>query len=147
MCAIRNYVEKREIRHDHERPNRDGKIEEQVTSPSNESSYIDATPAKLSDCNSASSSRQRSKILGLQTDIEVLKSELLKFIYEHGQEGFMPLRKQLRGQGRVDIEKAITRMGGFRRIASLMNLSLAYKHRKPKGYWDNLANLEEEVSD
>ncbi|KAK9292247.1 hypothetical protein L1049_020211 [Liquidambar formosana] len=64
---------------------------------------------------------------------------------KHGQEGFMPMRKQLRKHGRVDIEKAITRMGGFRRIASLMNLSLAYKHRKPKGYWDNLENLEEEI--
>ncbi|CDP07990.1 unnamed protein product [Coffea canephora] len=28
----------------------------------------------------------------------------------------------------------------------LMNLSLAYKHRKPKGYWDNLENLQEEIS-
>ncbi|CAL5368816.1 unnamed protein product [Camellia sinensis] len=37
-------------------------------------------------------------------------------------------------------------MGGFRRIASLMNLSLAYKHRKPKGYWDDLENLQEEIS-
>ncbi|KAJ6860439.1 hypothetical protein NC651_036736 [Populus alba x Populus x berolinensis] len=27
-----------------------------------------------------------------------------------------------------------------------MNLSLAYKHRKPKGYWDNLENLQEEIS-
>lgn len=58
----------------------------------------------------------------------------------------MPMRKQLRKHGRVDIEKAITRMGGFRRISSLMNLSLAYKHRKPKGYWDSLENLQEEVS-
>lgn len=82
---------------------------------------------------------------GLQRDVEVLKSELLTFISAHGQDGFMPMRKQLRKYGRVDIEKAITRMGGFRRIASLMNLSLAYKQRKPKGYWDNLENLEEEV--
>ncbi|WCJ37722.1 Polyketide cyclase / dehydrase and lipid transport protein [Euphorbia peplus] len=65
---------------------------------------------------------------------------------EHGQEGFMPMRKQLRLHGRVDIEKAITRMGGVRRIASIMNLSLAYKGRKPKGYWDNLENLQEEIS-
>lgn len=58
----------------------------------------------------------------------------------------MPMRKQLRKHGRVDIEKAITRMGGFRRISSLMNLSLAYKHRKPKGYWDSLENLQDEIS-
>lgn len=95
------------------------------------------------DC--ADQTKQRARIPGLQRDIEVLKSEILKFISEHGQEGFMPMRKQLRSHGRVDIEKAITRMGGFRRIAVMMNLSLAYKYRKPKGYWDNLENLQEEV--
>ncbi|KAJ7957079.1 Cyclase/dehydrase family protein [Quillaja saponaria] len=98
------------------------------------------------DYNVQSSSKQRPRVPGLQRDIEVLKSELLKFIADHGQEGFMPMRKQLRLHGRVDIEKAIARMGGFRRIATIMNLSLAYKHRKPKGYWDNLENLEEEIS-
>lgn len=112
---------------------------------SNGSSYNFNMEAKDSECIS-NSSRQRPKVPGLQRDIEVLKSELLNFISEHGQEGFMPMRKQLRKHGRVDIEKAITRMGGFRRIASLINLSLAYKHRKPKGYWDNLENLQEEVS-
>lgn len=101
---------------------------------------------EVSDCSCQSSSRQRPRVPGLQRDIEILKAELLKFISDHGQEGFMPMRKQLRSHGRVDIEKAITHMGGFRRIASLMNLSLAYKHRKPKGYWDNLENLQEEVS-
>lgn len=89
--------------------------------------------------------KQRPRIPNLQRDIEVLKSEILKFISEHGQEGFMPMRKQLRLHGRVDIEKAITKMGGFRRIALMMNLSLAYKQRKPKGYWDNLENLQVEV--
>lgn len=101
---------------------------------------------KVDDFNKPNSPKQRPRVPGLQRDIEVLKSELLKFISEHGQEGFMPMRKQLRLLGRVDIEKAITHMGGFRRIATLMNLSLAYKHRKPKGYWDNLENLQEEVA-
>jgi hypothetical protein len=57
----------------------------------------------------------------------------------------MPKRKHLRTHGRVDIEKAITRMGGFRKIASTMNLALSYKNRKPRGYWDNLENLQDEV--
>lgn len=99
----------------------------------------------VSNVNGKNSCRPRPKVPGLQRDIEVLKAEVIKFISEHGQEGFMPMRKQLRMHGRVDIEKAITRMGGFRRIASLMNLSLAYKHRKPKGYWDKFDNLQEEV--
>lgn len=115
---------------------------ESETVSSNECS---STEAKDYHCIS-SSYRQRPKVPGLQRDIEVLKAELLNFISEHGQEGFMPMRKQLRKHGRVDIEKAITHMGGFRRIASLMNLSLAYKQRKPKGYWDDLENLQDEVS-
>jgi len=90
--------------------------------------------------------KQRPKVPGLQKDIEVLKSELENFIAEYGQYGFMPKRKHLRSHGRVDIEKAITRMGGFRKIASIMNLSLSYKNRKPRGYWDNLENLQEEVT-
>ncbi|RRT72311.1 hypothetical protein B296_00007278 [Ensete ventricosum] len=96
--------------------------------------------------NAVCTIRQRPKVPGLQRDVEVLKAELTAFISKYGQGGFMPMRKQLRLHGRVDIEKAITRMGGFRRIADLMNLSLAYKHRKPKGYWDNLENLQEEVN-
>lgn len=114
-----------------------------MASSNNEADYTEIV--KLSDSNGPNSFKQRPRVPGLQKDVEVLKAELLKFISQHGQEGFMPMRKQLRLHGRVDIEKAITRMGGFRRMASLMNLSLAYKHRKPKGYWDNLENLQEEV--
>lgn len=126
----------------------DGQLYGQQTSSSsndNETRGDRDSAEKDLDSNSDTSLRQRPRVPGLQRDIEVLKTELLKFISEHGQEGFMPMRKQLRLHGRVDIEKAITRMGGFRRIASLMNLSLAYKQRKPKGYWDNLENLQEEV--
>lgn len=106
---------------------------------------VDSVADDISDSTSESTSRHRPRVPGLQSDIEILKAELLKFISEHGQDGLMPMRKQLRTHGRVDIEKAITRMGGFRRIASLMNLSLAYKNRKPKGFWDSLENLQDEV--
>ncbi|KAK6152962.1 hypothetical protein DH2020_012601 [Rehmannia glutinosa] len=145
LCAIRDYIEKRETESQQDTLNNDSYAERLTALPINRSSYSFTVEAKDSNCIS-SLSRQRPKVPGLQRDIEVLKSELLSFISEHGQEGFMPMRKQLRKHGRVDIEKAITRMGGFRRIASLMNLSLAYKHRKPKGYWDNLENLQEEIN-
>lgn len=144
MCAIRDFVEKRQLAHSSVAG--DEKVMEQETASSDFDSDEDSTPVEeLSRSNEKSSSRQRPRVPGLQQDIEILKAELLKFIEEHGQEGFMPMRKQLRLHGRIDIEKAITRMGGFRRIASMMNLSLAYKQRKPKGYWDNLENLQEEV--
>uniref|UniRef100_A0A2P2QL44 Coenzyme Q-binding protein COQ10 START domain-containing protein n=1 Tax=Rhizophora mucronata TaxID=61149 RepID=A0A2P2QL44_RHIMU len=146
LCAIRDYIEK-------EGPSCSSETSEirlyskEVTSLGGENDAENSKAAEqVTDFESPISLGQRPKVPGLQRDIEVLKSELLKFISVNGQEGFMPMRKQLRLHGRVDIEKAINRMGGFRRIASLMNLSLAYKHRKPKGYWDNLENLQKEIS-
>ncbi|KAH9685392.1 hypothetical protein KPL70_013941 [Citrus sinensis] len=144
LCAIRDYVEKREG---------DNSLANDSVETTNDTQSSDELGASSSsdnedlvDSETPNSFKQRPRVPGLQTNIEVLKAELLEFISKHGQEGFMPMRKQLRKHGRVDIEKAITHMGGFRRMASLMNLALAYKHRKPKGYWDNLENLEEEIS-
>lgn len=143
LCAIRDYVEKKHAKTYPETYERRQFSEKDAFSSSDSDSKV----APSSAAKKASvSSRQRPRVPGLQRDVEVLKAELLKFITDHGQEGFMPMRKQLRLHGRVDIEKAITRMGGFRRIASTMNLSLAYKHRKPKGYWDSLENLQEEIN-
>ncbi|KAL1830541.1 hypothetical protein ACET3Z_000192 [Daucus carota] len=147
LCAIRDYTENRVADSSFELCDHLIHLEENTSSPdSNRSDDNYKSDDTSSDDDRPHSSRQRERVPGLQRDIEVLKSELLTFISTHGQDGFMPMRKQLRKYGRVDIEKAITRMGGFRRIASLMNLSLAYKQRKPKGYWDNLENLEEEIS-
>lgn len=143
LCAIRDYIEKREANNSSE-TDEHGQYLKELDSSKGDSDYEHSMAVQ--PVSEVSSPKKRPKIPRLQRDIEVLKSELLKFISEHGQEGFMPMRKQLRLHGRVDIEKAITRMGGFRRIATLMNLSLAYKHRKPKGYWDNLENLQEEIS-
>ncbi|GMI99352.1 PIN2 PROMOTER BINDING PROTEIN 1, HIGH CHLOROPHYLL FLUORESCENCE 145 [Hibiscus trionum] len=147
LCAIRDYVEKREAENSLETQEDRLLSGQQTSSSSNgdETAYSDTAQSDVGS-SSANSLRQRPRVPGLQRDIEVLKTELQNFIFEHGQEGFMPMRKQLRLHGRVDIEKAITRMGGFRRIAALMNLSLAYKQRKPKGYWDNLENLQEEIN-
>ncbi|CAL5365660.1 unnamed protein product [Camellia sinensis] len=146
LCAIRDYIEKREAQNTLETCDHAIFSEEQTASSSKDRYDDWMSVEKDFDSDSPHPSRQRPRVPGLQRDIEVLKAELITFISEYGQEGFMPMRKQLRKHGRVDIEKAITRMGGFRRIASLMNLSLAYKHRKPKGYWDDLENLQEEIS-
>ncbi|KAE9587353.1 hypothetical protein Lal_00004334 [Lupinus albus] len=146
LSAIRDYVENRNASKSSEVCEQNTNSEQQIVSRDLQNDDDFGSAEEVSNCNVQSSSQQRPKVPGLQRDIEVLKSELLKFISEHGQEGFMPMRKQLRLHGRVDIEKAISHMGGFRKIASIMNLSLAYKHRKPKGYWDNIENLQEEIS-
>ncbi|KMT14012.1 hypothetical protein BVRB_4g078410 [Beta vulgaris subsp. vulgaris] len=152
LCAIRDYIEKRTGTHsdEYDEPHielqKDETYQEQPTKSVNETNINQRSVENKSSGGGSSPIKQRPRVPGLQQSIEVLKSELLKFVSEHGQEGFMPMRKQLRSHGRVDIEKAINRMGGFRRIATLMNLSLAYKHRKPKGYWDNLENLQDEIN-
>ncbi|KAL8166285.1 hypothetical protein V2J09_007784 [Rumex salicifolius] len=141
LCAIRDYIEKRTEKSSSEMYN-----ESNVDEPRTSGDVDHSEPSKQDEDTGVSPLKLRPKVPGLQRDIEVLKSELQAFISEYGQKGFMPMRKQLRLHGRVDIEKAITRMGGFRKIASQMNLSLAYKQRKPKGYWDNLDNLQEEIN-
>lgn len=82
---------------------------------------------------------------GLKSDFRVLEKEIKKFIAKYGQEGCMPLRNAMRRHGRIDLEKAITSMGGFQTIAARMKLSLDYDQRKPYGYWDKLQNLQNEV--
>nr|BAJ93672.1 predicted protein [Hordeum vulgare subsp. vulgare] len=142
LCAIRDYVEKAEA----ERSNSTVHSDAPTIPDTVPLCYTQGRQSEQASVQcSSSSTRQRPKVPGLQKDIEVLKSELGSFIEKHGQNGFMPKRKHLRTHGRVDIEKAITRMGGFRKIATLMNLSLSYKNRKPRGYWDNLENLQEEI--
>ncbi|XP_026445645.1 uncharacterized protein LOC113346316 [Papaver somniferum] len=145
LCAIRDFIEKREAKNSSETCEDFRFSEENIPQNGMETARgePDEQASELGSCNTL---RKRPRVPGLQKDIEVLKAELLTFISKNGQQGFMPMRKQLRLHGRVDIEKAITRMGGFRKIATILNLSLAYKHRKPKGYWDNLENLQEEIS-
>uniref|UniRef100_A0A0E0P3N0 Coenzyme Q-binding protein COQ10 START domain-containing protein n=1 Tax=Oryza rufipogon TaxID=4529 RepID=A0A0E0P3N0_ORYRU len=142
LCAIRDYIEKAEAESGNS-------TSSSIVASNADTIAIDYAEGRQSEQASTSCSsspvKQRPKVPGLQKDIEVLKSELEKFIAKYGQDGFMPKRKHLRLHGRVDIEKAITRMGGFRKIASIMNLSLSYKNRKPRGYWDNLENLQEEI--
>ncbi|MED6218421.1 hypothetical protein PIB30_026526 [Stylosanthes scabra] len=145
LCAIRDYVENRTASHSFEVCEDITETGQEIVTSGSGGDNGCSSSDDISNFNAQSSSRQKPRVPGLQRDFEVLKSELLKFIAEYGQEGFMPMRKQLRLHGRVDIEKAITRMGGFRKIATIMNLSLAYKHRKPKGYWDHLENLQNEV--
>ncbi|CAH9109864.1 unnamed protein product [Cuscuta europaea] len=141
LCAIRDYIEKREVTN---AVLADGEAQTLHDNdlPADSSQTAEKNPNPIA----LKSIRRRPKVPGLQRDMEVLRAELLSFISEHGHGGFMPMRKELRKHGRVDIEKAVTRMGGFRRIAFLMNLSLSYKQRKPKGYWDSLENLQDEVS-
>ncbi|KAJ0967487.1 hypothetical protein J5N97_024404 [Dioscorea zingiberensis] len=102
LCAIRDYVEK-------VLPTNDPLQQDAEIIPVNNAVHFPKSkPAdKGSSLDASKSLRQRPRVPDLQSNIEVLKAELLKFIAENGQEGFMPVRRQLRLHGRVDIKKAI----------------------------------------
>ncbi|KAL3689399.1 hypothetical protein R1sor_015708 [Riccia sorocarpa] len=85
---------------------------------------------------------KRLRVAGLQKDFRVLERELLGFIQIYGKEGVMPMRSELRQHRRVDLEKAITRMGGFSAVASKLKLC---QQRRPRGYWDNFQNVRREI--
>lgn len=88
--------------------------------------------------------QSRKRTSGLLLDVEAVETEIRKFVAEKGQEGVMPRMGDLRRYGRVDLEKAIARFGGFEEIATRMKLRMTYQ-RKPKHYWASLANVKWEV--
>lgn len=88
---------------------------------------------------------KRPRIRGLRNDFGLLEREIRDFIATYGREGVMPKRSDLRMYGRVDLEKAIRAIGGFSTVAARMKLSLSYNDRKPRGYWDDVQNLRNEV--
>jgi hypothetical protein len=55
------------------------------------------------------------------------------------------LRAELRAAGRLDLEKAVTASGGFPEVAKELGWKLAYKSKKPRGYWDDLNNMRREI--
>lgn len=48
---------------------------------------------------------------------------------------------------RSDLEKAIAAHGGPVAVAQQLGWRLAYKQRKPRGYWDSLPNVRRELDD
>ncbi|MCO5604462.1 hypothetical protein L7F22_058628 [Adiantum nelumboides] len=88
---------------------------------------------------------RRRPLKDLRSDFGVLEREIRDFITAYGSEGIMPRRQYLRLRGRFDIERAITEIGGFSTVAARMKLSLSYDERKPRGYWDDIQNLRNEV--
>ncbi|KAL5210491.1 hypothetical protein ABZP36_006114 [Zizania latifolia] len=119
LCAIHDYIENAE--------SESGNSKTRSCVPTNTGTVaIDYAKGRQSEQASVSCSsspvKQRPKVPGLQKDIEVLKSELKRFIAKYGQDGFMPKRKHLRSHGRVDIEKAITRM-----VYSKLTVTIVYR--------------------
>jgi len=83
-----------------------------------------------------------SKPSGYWTDFANVKKELHNFVAEHGAAGTMPTYTVLNGAKRGDLVGAIAKHGGVRSVAKKLGLQFA---RRPDGYWDDFANLENEL--
>ena len=78
-------------------------------------------------------------------DITNLERELQTFIEKHGGvQGVMPTRKELIQASRGDLVNAIKRNGKVLAVAQQLGLKIAGS-KKPNGYWDDFAYLEEEI--
>ncbi|CAL5323989.1 unnamed protein product [Camellia sinensis] len=87
LCAIRDYIEKREAQNTLETCDHAIFSEEQTASSSKDR-YDDRMSVEKDfdfDSDSPHPSRQRPRVPGLRRDIEVLKAELITFISEYGQ--------------------------------------------------------------
>jgi hypothetical protein len=82
----------------------------------------------------------------LASDMPALRAALLAAGL--GTAGVMPRREELRGCGSPNattLEYAISAAGGFTAVASALGWSLAYREKKPRGYWDRYDNVRTEI--
>ncbi|PXF44413.1 hypothetical protein BWQ96_05856 [Gracilariopsis chorda] len=56
----------------------------------------------------------------------------------------MPSAKYLRDSGRKDIDNAVTNLGGYRKVASMLGWS-PRKSKRPPGFWEDFSNVESEL--
>lgn len=88
------------------------------------------------------SARQAFKPAGFWNDPENVHAEVRKFIAERkdppGMPQRMPTLAELRAAGRSDLETAVRKNGGFRRVAAAIGISSTAKRRED-GYWRDFA--------
>src|ERR1700687_4119819 len=69
---------------------------------------------------------------------------LCDFIEAHSTPGIMPTSAELRRAGRRDLDQAISKMGGYAKVAEHFRLNMQYT-RKPGNYWDSFAHVKTEL--
>ncbi|MDE3090145.1 MAG: hypothetical protein KGJ80_12250, partial [Chloroflexota bacterium] len=84
------------------------------------------------------------KLAGYWNDFANVDTELHAFISKHGTSGVMPSYPQLKLRGYGSLANAIDKHGGSLVVAERLGLDRSDAD-KPKGYWDNFANVEREL--
>lgn len=93
---------------------------------------------------SESSGRHRPRVSDMIDNFELLQSELESCFRDTC---ILPSRVTLRDLNRTDLEKAITAHGGRGAVAERLGWQLQTRSRKPRGYWDSLPNVAQEISE
>lgn len=81
--------------------------------------------------------------MGYWKDFANVERELLAFINANGTVGLMPSRDELHAARLSGLSDAIIKHGGFAAVAT--RLGLTHIATKPNGYWDDFANVEQEL--
>lgn len=95
----------------------------------------------------AAALRKRSskpRLIDMIEDFAMLAGELDRCF---GEERKIPPRNALRDMNRSDLEKAIAAHGGKSRVTERLGWEKKGKQRKPRGYWDSLTNVQQEIDD
>jgi SAM-dependent methyltransferase len=79
-------------------------------------------------------------------NIAHIELAIREFNETRGMPGVMPTGGELKKAGRSDLASAITNRGGFPAIAEQLGLTFTYT-AKPDRYWDDFANVQQEVFD
>lgn len=83
------------------------------------------------------------RAMGYWKDFSNVERELLEFIHANGTVRLMPTRDELHAARLSGLSDAVLKHGGFATVAQ--RLGLTYIATKPNGYWDDFANVEQEL--
>ncbi len=87
----------------------------------------------------------KPRLADMMRDFSLLQAELEASSY--GATRMIPTRKELRGDGRSDLDKCISAHGGRAQVAARMGWQIDGRSRKPRGYWNSLDNLKSEIDE
>ena len=87
----------------------------------------------------------KPRLADMMRDFSLLQAELEASGY--GAAKKIPTRKELRADGRSDLDKCISAHGGRAQVAARMGWQTDGRLRKPRGYWNSLDNLKNEIDE
>lgn len=87
---------------------------------------------------------KKPKLADMMKDFKLLRAELE---ITYGDMKTIPSRSELRASNRTDLEKALAAHGGASMVASRMGWSYNSRSRKPRGYWNSIENVKQEIDE